>query len=191
MDQDWVWIQKFQKGDNAGFNQIFNQYKNKVINLSFRFVKNKQAAEDIAQEVFIKIYEKKVKIDPDSKFFTWLYRVTVNASLDLIRRNKWAGRSLDEEEEGHDGQVQSGLERLRDPKSSSVIQVLEKEELWRMVRQEIDQMPETLKNPILLYQFEEMSYLEIAQILQISPKAVERRLYHAKELLRKKLSGIL
>ena len=57
MDQDWVWIQKFQKGDNAGFNQIFNQYKNKVINLSFRFVKNKQAAEDIAQEVFIKIYE--------------------------------------------------------------------------------------------------------------------------------------
>lgn len=190
-DEDWLWIEKFQGGDPSGFNEIFNKYKSRVVNLSYRFVRNQEAAEDIAQEVFLKVYEKKVHHDAKAKFSTWLYRVTVNASLDFIRKKKFVGRSLDEETQTPKGRKETLLERLIDPRSSSLTDTLEKEELKAIVQKEISQLPEKLRLPILLYQFEEMPYREIAKILGLSQKAVERRIYHAKERLKSKFSKYL
>lgn len=179
VDPDWFWIKKIQEGDSSAFDEIFKRHKVNTINLAFRFVRSREAAEDIAQDVFIKIYEGKVKYDPKSKFTTWLYRVTVNASIDFIRRRKFTSVSLDEE--NHD---------LKDTRSSSPSSVLREEEIKALVRREIDRLPEKFRSPILLYQFEEMPQQEIAKILGITEKAVERRLYHAKELLRERLKGL-
>lgn len=187
-NQDWTWIQSFQAGDRSGFDQIFRKYKSIVINLSFRFVKDQGIAEEIAQEVFVKIYEKKVKSDPKSKFSTWLYRVTVNASLDFLRHRKKIFYTLDQTIKSEEGNTVTFLETVADPKASHPIAGIEKEELRQTVQREIDLLPENLKTPLLLFQFEEMPYREIAQILGVSEKAVERRLCHAKEALRKKLS---
>ena len=170
-DADWEIIQKIQSGDKSSFHEIFHRHKSNVINLAFRFTRSKESAEDIAQDIFIKIYEGKLKFDPKAKFTTLLYRITVNASIDFVRQKKFSELPAD---------------IMSENKSS-----LAEDELKALVQSAIDSLPEKFRSPILLYQFEEMSYREIASVLSMTEKAVERRIYHAKEALRKKLGGLL
>ena len=178
-DEDWLVYQKFVEGDVQSFRRLFEKFKNPLFRLCHRFVRNHEAAEDIAQDVLIKIYEKRAKFDPRSKFSTWVYRVAANASLDYLRRKKFSAFSLDAPE----------APDAEDPASLS--HDLQKRELEALVGREVQNLPERLKAPIILFQFEEKSYQEIAAILQISVKAVERRIYHAKEMLRRGLADAL
>ena len=186
--EDWSWIEKIRGGDRSAFNQLFDKYKPHVINLAFRFVRERGTAEDIAQEIFIKIYENKTPFHPTAKFSTWLYRVTVNAAVDFLRKKKFLGHSLNERIEGQE--EKTFLENLADFKSSGPNKILEEKELSELIRGEIDRLPEKFKTPFLLYQFQEMPYREIAKILGMTEKAVERRLYRAKEVLREKLKRL-
>ena len=190
-DPDWILIDNFNKGDLSAFHELFNKHKRNVINLSYRFVQNKEAAEDIAQDVFIKIYEKKLHFNPNAKFSTWLYKVTVNASIDRTRKKSFFDHSLDKTETDQEGEGQTLLETLSDSSAVSPADAVASEEIKNLVRMEIQKLPEKLKTPILLYQFESLPYEEIARILGVTPKAVERKIYHAKEILRRKLSKYL
>src|SRR3989338_6083615 len=191
-DQDWLWIKDFQEqGERSAFDNIFNKYKTLIINLSYRFVKDQGTAEEIAQDVFIKIYEKKVKFDPKSKFSTWLYRVTINASLDSLRHRKKGAYSLNEEIKSEEGDKRTHLETLADPNASSPVKNVEQNEMKLIVQRAIDRLPDPLRAVLLLFQFQELPYREIARILGISEKAVERRICHAREALRGKLSKYL
>ena len=89
-DPDWILIEKYYKGDLSAFHEIFSKYKAVVINFAFRIVRQRELAEDIAQDVFIKVYEKKARPDDKAKFSTWLYRVTANASLDHVRKKSFS-----------------------------------------------------------------------------------------------------
>jgi RNA polymerase sigma-70 factor (ECF subfamily) len=185
-EDDWSLYAKHEKGDTAAFRELFERYKNRILNVSYRFVRNASVAEDIAQEVLIKIYEKKVAFRTNTKFSTWVYRVAANASLDHVRKKKFFGFSLDQPIDGDD-ESHSTAEVISDKDANSPSDDLEKKELKRMVEKALDSLPDNLRLPILLSQFEEKSYQEIAEILGISVKAVERRIYHAKEVLRGKL----
>ena len=187
-DEDWSLLDQFQKGDPEAFRDLFNKHKRNVINLSYRFVQNKETAEDVAQDVFIKIYEKKFRFDPRAKFSTWLYKVTVNAAIDRTRKKSFFDRSLDKTETDEEGESKTLLETLSDPSVVSPADTLAGKEIRNLVQTEIQKLPEKLKAPILLRHFENLSYEEIARILGITAKAVERKIYHAKEVLRKKLS---
>ena len=191
MDDDWIKIGAFLNGELAAFEFIFNKYKSRVINLAYGFLRDRASAEDTVQNVFLKIYQKKAKPDSRAKFSTWLYRVTVNASLDVLRSRKFTPVSMDRESSFADGGEGTLKERLPDSKSSSPSQTAEREDLAVLVRREIDRLPEKFRAPLLLYQFEDMSYREIASILGLSGKAVERRLYHAREILRDRLVACL
>jgi len=191
VDDDWIKIGAFLNGELAAFEFIFNKYKSRVINLAYGFLRDRASAEDTAQNVFLKIYQKKAKPDSRAKFSTWLYRVTVNASLDVLRSRKFTPVSMDRESSFADGGEGTLKERLPDSKSSSPSQTAEREDLAVLVRREIDRLPEKFRAPLLLYQFEDMSYREIASILGLSGKAVERRLYHAREILRDRLAACL
>ncbi len=187
--EDWSVYAKFEKGDKAAFHQLFDRYKNRIFNLSYRFVKNAATAEDIAQDVLIKIYEKKVEFRPNTKFSTWIYRVTANASLDHIRKKRFSGFSLNQPMGNNEEEDATPvLEVIGNTDLGSPSKELEKKELKTVVENALQALPERLRVPIILFQFEENSYQEIAGILQISVKAVERRIYHAKEILRDKLS---
>ena len=190
-DPDWILINKYYEGDPDAFRELFNKHKKNAINLSYRFVQNKEAAEDIAQDVFIKIYEKKFHFDPSAKFSTWLYKVTVNASIDRTRKKSFFNRSLDKTQTDEEGEGKTLLETLSDSSAISPADAVASEEINSLVQMEIQKLPEKLKAPILLHHFENLSYEEIARILGITAKAVERKIYHAKEVLRKKLSKYL
>ena len=174
MEDDWILYERFQQGEVSSFNRLFERYKNRLLNLAYRFVRNRQAAEDIAQEVLIKVYEKKVRFDPKAKFSTWVFRVTANASVDWIRKRRFTGDTQKEEAPA--------------PSPSSTPG---DRELHGLLERAIEELPEKLRLPIRLFQFEDKSYGEIALILQISVKAVERRLYHAKQILKGKLTGLI
>ncbi len=189
--EDWIDIEKIRKGDKNAFGGIFKRHKLNVINLAYRFTRSQSAAEDIAQDIFLKIFEGKVPSDARAKFSTWLYRVTVNASIDHLRKNKLTPVSLDAHREESDGLKISLLEILEDPSAVSPSESLRQEEIRSRVQKEIDRLPEKFRSPVLLYQFEKLSYREIAGVLNITEKAVERRLYHAKEILRKNLGRLL
>lgn len=188
IEDDWALYAKFEKGDLPAFHQLFNRYKNKILNISHRFVQNKETAEDIAQEVLIKIYEKKVGFRANTKFSTWVYRVTVNASLDILRKRKFFGFSLNKPKAGSEDDSLSMSELVGDDKSPSVSESLGNKEMEAAVTEGIRNLPEKLRVVITLFGFEEKSYQEISEILGISAKAVERRIYRAKEILRDKLS---
>ncbi len=188
-DQDWLWLKKFHDGDPGGFRELFAKYKVRLINLAFRFVRHRQTAEDIAQEILIRVYEKKVHYDPRAKFSTVLYRMTANRAIDYLRKGKFESSGFvreDEESAGPDA-----FSRLSTSPEDSPRKHLEQAETAKLLTQAIDGLPEKLRAALVLYQFEEMPYAEIAAILGISAKAVERRLYHAREILRQKLGNIL
>lgn len=189
MDTDWELIHKFGEGDVACFNSIFDKYKARTINLAFRFVQNRQMAEDIAQEVFLKIYEKKVSVTAKAKFSTWLYRVTVNASLDAARKQSRMAYSLNEARE--EDALEPAIDRIKDTQTPSPAVALQTKDLNALVRTEINKLPKKLRNPILLYQFEDLTYREIASVLGATEKVIEKRLAKAKETLRLRLSCYL
>lgn len=188
-DEDWSRIERIRQGDPSAFDGLFHKYKSTVLNLAFRFLRDRHAAEDVAQEVFIKIYQGKVRVDPAAKFSTWLYRVTVNASLDAVRRRKRSPRSLDEAVSDEEGESRSLLDRVPDARAASPGTTASREELAALIDHHIARLPEKFRAPLLLHQFQEMPYRDVAAILGISEKAVERRLYHARELLRRWLAG--
>ena len=114
--------------------------------------------------------------------------MTINASIDMLRKKKFLPRSLDEQVLDQEGDQKPLIERFPDSKSISPVNILQDKELRELVQREIEKLPEKLRAPILLHQFENLPYREIAAILGITEKAVERRIYHARELLRGKLS---
>lgn len=176
MDEDWQKLERFYDGDESAFCEIFDQYKLKVFRLAQRVVHNRQTAEDIAQEVLLKIYQKKLKIKPSYKFFTWLYRVTLNASLDHIRTRKFL-------------RFFSFSEDFDAPTTPAPAQEIENREIHLKLHEAIEALPERLKLPLVLYQFEGLDYAQVAQILEITSKAVERRLAAARQKLRKRLKN--
>lgn len=184
-DPDWVLIEKYFSGDLSAFHEIFSKHKKAAINLAFRVTGRRELAEDIAQDVFIKVYEKKLKVCSTAKFSTWLYRVTLNASLDCVRRKSFFSFSLDESKEP--GETPP-IENLADPKAGLPSGKLDEAETGALVRKAIEHLPEKLRVPLLLFEYEERSYEEIAGILQTSVKAVERRIYHARRELKGKLA---
>ena len=152
-ENDWDLYGKFKEGDLPSFHELFNRYKIRLFNLSYRVVKNKEAAEDIAQEVLIKIYEKKVEFNPKAKFSTWVYRVTLNASLDHLKKGKFIGLSLDMPAKAGDDDSASLSEAISDKRSLSPSDRLAKEEENRLVERVVSELPGTLRTVILLYQF--------------------------------------
>ena len=160
-----------------------------VVHLAHRFLDNRADAEEIAQETFLRLYQHPPRLAPSSKLFTWLYRVTVNLCLDLLRARgrKPALVSLDTPA---DPEGEPLSERVAAPSGSAPREKVAASELAEAVRRAVASLPEPLRAPLLL-SLEDLSHSEIARILEISPKAVEHRLSRARALLKTRLQPYL
>jgi len=179
---------RFQQGDESAFREIVEQHKLSVLNLCYRFVGNKDDAEDIAQDVFIRILNAASRYRPDASLSTWLYRITVNVCLNFQRRKKILNFfSLNHQLESG----QTAGNRLPDPISDEQPDImLEKKELQTLVQQAIQSLPENQQTVVILHRFEGLSYQEIADVLNTSVSAVESRLHRAKLNLQRKLKSL-
>lgn len=176
-DNNEQMIVAFQQGDESAFDFLYERHHLSVLNIAYRLLGNRDAAEDIAQEVFVKLYASPRSYRPTAKFTTWLYRITYNACIDEMRRSKNTARLS---EEGGKSTSDTGIS----PESAS-----ELNELALAVQSAITSLPEKQRAAVVLQRYENLSYQEIAAVLKTSVSSVESLLFRARESLKAKLSS--
>jgi RNA polymerase sigma-70 factor (ECF subfamily) len=176
-------ILKFKEGDKSAFRELVEKYQDSVINTCYRFLRNKEEAEEIAQEVFLKVYLSANSYQPKAKFSTWLFKIVVNLCLNKLRdKKKYV--SLKIGSPYHKNQMEDDIPALAEHQPDKSF---EHKELKRIIKDAIDSLPENQRVAIILNKYEGFSYQEMAKILDCSVSSIESRLFRAKENLKKKL----
>lgn len=180
-DEDYALVNRLRSGDDFALNEIMHRYKERIFRLAWRYVGNEDAALDVTQETFTKLYFNIDKYDPAYKFSTWVFQIAVNLCRDHLRKNKNYARnvSLDALSEGGSGDWQRSDENIE-------AGFLSRQQLT-LLRREIDLLPDTLKEAFILFAVEEKTQAECAEILNVSAKTVETRVYRARKILSEKL----
>lgn len=170
-DHDQALVEGCRNGDRAAFAALVVRYQQPIYNAAYRVLGNAEDAADIAQAVFLKVAEKLEEYDPRFKFFSWLYRIAINESLNLLRRN---GREepLDEEMD------------IPGADSANPEWQLGEAQVSRRVQGALMRMRAEDRVMIALRHFSECSYREIAAILELDERTVKSRLYEARSRLR-------
>ena len=174
------------KGDAEAFEILVNRHQTAVLNLIYRFIGDKAQAKDLAQEVFIKVWQAAKTYKPEAKFTTWIYRVSTNVcfnELKSARRKKWFQflRLGDQHEESIEDTFIDG--------SPSPEDLLLAKEKNRQISDALQSLPDNQRMALVLRRYDNLSYTEIAQIIGCSVSAVESLLVRAKRTLQKKLKN--
>lgn len=169
-----------RKGDLKAYEDLVQRYQHTVFNLASKMVNNREDALDIAQETFIQIYLALPGFRGESIFSTWLYRVASNKCLDFLRKKKVEKNKIvsSYEEDALVGDSRDSPEELAVRRDES-----------RRVRKALDDLPRHYRIVIILHHYQQLRYKEIAEVLDQPVKTVATRLYRAKLILKKKLSG--
>lgn len=167
------------------FEELYNEHKKLVYNLALQYVQNSEDAEEITQDVFVSVYEKLDSFRQDSKHSTWLYRITINKSLDFIKARKRQKRFSFFTSLFHD-ETNEPKHQVSDFNHPGVM--MEEKEQLRNLFTLINGLPDNQKTALILMKIEEKSQAETAEIMNLSPKAVESLVQRAKSNLVKKLN---
>jgi len=167
---DRVLLERFRAGDREAFAELVVRYQRPIYNAALWILRKPEDANDVAQTVFLRVAERLDEYDDRYRFFSWIYRIAVNESLNLLRRS---GREegLDEDAEIPDGVA--GPERR-----------FEDDERARLLHRALKKMSVADRTVITLRHFSELSYREIADVLGIDEKTVKSRLFEARQRLR-------
>lgn len=180
---EWTLIEQLKKGDEAAFKTIVDTWENMVYNTALGIVQNAEDAEDITQEVFVQVYQSISSFKGDSKFSTWLYRITVTKSLDHQRKKKRKKRfAFVRSLFGDDSEV-----LINPPDFNHPGVMLDKKEDAATLFKVISQLPENQRVAFTLHKLEGLSYQEVSEIMQTSLSSVESLMHRAKTNLRKNL----
>ena len=176
-DTDQTLVQRFRNGDRAAFTELVIRYQRPIYNAAFWVLRKAEDANDITQIVFLKVAERLDEYDSQYKFFSWIYRIAVNESLNLLRRN---GR-----EEALDDEVD-----LPGAASANPEQAVGDAELSKRIQSALMSMTANDRMVLTLRHFSECSYQEIAEILDLDEKMVKSRLFEARRRLRELLKDL-
>ncbi len=172
---------KAQNGDKQAFGKIVNRYKHRAFTTALGLTGSSEAALDLSQEAFVRAYRAIKRFDPDRPFFTWYYRILRNLCLNYLRNHARQARPFSEIGETFINQIPDQGE---DAEAH-----LEKQELAELVWRAINQLTALEREVIILREFQNLSYREIAEILQISQGTVMSRLYNARRALKTRIMG--
>ena len=183
LERDAALMLQVRDGDEASFALLLDRYRGPVIHFLYRMTQNLAVAEELAQEVFLRVYRARGTYEPAAKFTTWLFRIATHLGLNWIRdgRNEKLRTSLDEE-------TSDGMARQIPDGGASVEQELVYEVKLREVRQAIETLPAKQRAAVLMHKYEEMEYSQIARVLNCSESAVKSLLFRAYESLRLRLA---
>jgi RNA polymerase sigma-70 factor, ECF subfamily len=175
-------------GHDVAFNDLMERHAPKLYHYLLRCLRNEEEAADLSQETFVRVYQHRARFDSGQKFSTWLYTIASNLVRD---RYRWRARhpqvSLNAEDESTGSELGA---RLAHP-DATPRETLETNERVAVIQGAVAALPEELRVPLLLAEYEELPQAEIAQILSCSVKAVETRIYRARKQLRTALGFLL
>ncbi len=176
-------VELSKKGDEEAFGVLVNQYKTKVFNLAYSFTRDRETADDLAQEVFIKVYYALEKFQFKSGFGTWLYRIAVNHIKDHLRKRRneklVSFDALGIEPSQQEDEIQ---------KSEDLKEAADRKKILHLAMQTL---PKKHRVILTMRDIQGYSYEEISDILKLSPGTVDSRLHRARKMLRKKIAPFL
>ncbi len=178
-------ISLLKQGNREAFRKLVEAYKNPVLNLCYGFVQDRQFAEDLAQEVFVEVYRSLPEFREDSNLFTWIYQIATRKSLDEVRKQKRLKRRAFNSATSAQKEEPS-LELLRGGLNDPEEDLIRKQQA-EAIRQALNQIPENQRIAFTLANYQELSYQEIAAVMEKTTSAVESLLHRAKTNLRTEL----
>jgi RNA polymerase sigma-70 factor (ECF subfamily) len=179
-------------GDEQSFGLLLQRYRTPLVNFLYRMVRSREQAEDLAQEVFIRVYRAREDYVPSAKFTTWLFRIATNLALNSLRdhRHQKLEISMDapvttDAEDGDEKPFEVA------DKHPTIEQELVEKDRKKMIRHAIEKLPEKQRAAVLLHKYQELDYAEIAKILSVSESALKSLLFRAYESLRVELAPLV
>jgi RNA polymerase sigma-70 factor (ECF subfamily) len=172
-DLDRIAVERCLEGDPEAFGELITRYQRPVFNTVLHMVGNTEDAREVCQQAFMKAYEHLASYDRDRKFFSWIYRVAVNESINWLKAKR-PHEELDE--------------HLEHPRANPA-QQFEELEVWRDLHEEILKLEPNYRAVVILRHFVHFTYDEIADILKIPEKTVKSRLFTARQMLREALEA--
>ena len=183
LDFDAELMLRVKEGDGASFGVLLGKHRSSVVHFLYRMVQNHAVAEELAQEVFLRVYRSRSTYEPTARFTTWLFRIATHLALNAIRdgKNERSQERLDDDTSGLP--VRQVSDRRPSVEQSLVYQAKLDE-----VRRAIGVLPEKQRAAVLMHKYEEMEYSQIARVLGCSESAVKSLLFRAYETLRARLA---
>ncbi len=183
-ESDEFLMLSFREGNEEAFTEIINRYNIRLFNYVYKYIHDKERSEEITQEVFIRVYRSRERYKIKAKFSTYIYRIALNLSYNEVRnRNR---RKTDLKNEFDDKSFKDKIKETNTPEK-----IFEKKEVKEIVNQEINNLSTKYKDVILLCDIEELSYKDVAKVLNISIGTVQSRLSRGRIKLKQRLEGLL
>ena len=183
LDFDAELMLRVKEGDGASFGVLLEKHRSSVVHFLYRMVQNHAVAEELAQEVFLRVYRARGTYEPTAKFTTWLFRIATHLALNALRdgKNERCQERLDDD--SSDLPARQVFDRRPSVEQQMVYRVKLEE-----VRSAIAALPEKQRAAVLMHKYEEMEYSQIATVLACSESAVKSLLFRAYETLRARLA---
>ena len=174
-------------GDEASFDLLLQRYRRPLVSFLHRMVRDVATAEDLAQEVFLRVYRARAQYSPSAKFTTWLFRIATNLALNSVRDNRYHKMEV-----SSDGPLEDNQAPMEIPAREMRIddRMVERDKS-QFIRRAIASLPEKQRAAVLLHKYEEMDYCDIARILDCSESALKSLLFRAYETLRVQLAPLV
>ena len=183
LDYDAELMLRVKEGDDASFGVLLDKHRLSVVHFLYRMIQNHGVAEELAQEVFLRVYRSRSTYEPTAKFTTWLFRIATHLALNSLRdgKNERFQEHLDDDTHDMPGRQVSDTR-------PSVEQFMVYEARLDEVRRAVAALPEKQRAAVLMHKYEEMEYSQIARALSCSESAVKSLLFRAYETLRARLA---
>jgi len=180
---------RVKAGDDNAFTYLIEKFRRPLIGFMYRMVHNSAVSEDLAQEVFLRIYRSRTSYSADAKFTTWMYRIATNLAMNHARDSKYdrpeVKVSLDETDE------KTGLSLDVADGTPNVEQEILRRERLAAIREQIAILPERQRMAVIMHKYQDMDYKQIADVLHLSESATKSLLFRAYETLRDKLKDFV
>ena len=183
LDYDAQLMLRVKDGDGASFTELLDKHRSSVVHFLFRMIQDQAVSEELAQEVFLRVYRSRNSYEPTAKFTTWLFRIATHLALNWLRdgKNERAQERLDEI--NGDGPIREVADR-----GVTVEQKMLHEVRLDEIRRAIAGLPDKQRAAVLMHKYQEMEYAAIARALECSESAVKSLLFRAYETLRARLA---
>lgn len=183
-------VKRFHDGDQEAFDRLVEKYSGKAFQIAYGVLGNREDAEEVAQDVFIRIHRALQHFRGDAEFSTWMYRIALNLARNKYRWNKSRGSqknvSMDAPLEGQDNDGEGGVFEIAAPKMAPDQQA-QFTELEGNVSRQLDQLPPLYRQALIMRNMDDMNYEQIAEILGCKLGTIKSRIARAREELRKRL----
>ncbi|HML18701.1 MAG TPA: RNA polymerase sigma factor [Bryobacteraceae bacterium] len=183
LERDAELMLRVRAGDDTSFALLLDRHRMPVVHFLFRMVQNRAISEELAQEVFLRVYRSRASYEPTAKFTTWLFRIATHLALNWIRDGK-----KEKNQESLNEETPDRIERQLADRRQTVEQELVYQVKLLEVRRAIDALPAKQRAAVMMHKYEELGYSQIAEALECSESAVKSLLFRAYETLRARLS---